>query len=254
MPEVDSLVALLAFAAVMAVAGVVHGTLGLGFPLVATSLLALFLDVRLAILLTLLPTAAVNVVSIARGGQWHSSIGRFWPLAVYALFGSVVGAGVLLVNDPSPFKLVLGCLVLLFLATNRLGSFGMGWVKTYLPLSMLAFGLVAGLSGGTTNVMVPILIIFSLKLDLERTAMVQVFNLCFLAGKLAQIGVFTAAGLFTLDAALATLPLAAVAIVALVFGMRIRDKIPTEVYQRLLRQVLFALAVLLIGQFAYESA
>ena len=53
----------------------------------------------------------------------------------------------------------------------------------------------ARLAAGTTNVMVPILIIYTLEMRLERTAMVQVFNLTFLGGKLAQIGVFGAAGL-----------------------------------------------------------
>ena len=50
-----SYVTLAAYAAIMLLAGLIHGTLGLGFPLVATPLLALFTDVRTAILITLLP-------------------------------------------------------------------------------------------------------------------------------------------------------------------------------------------------------
>ena len=60
MTEIE-LATLLAAGGVMVAAGLVHGTLGMGFPLVATPLLSLMLDVRTAILLTLLPTAAVNV-------------------------------------------------------------------------------------------------------------------------------------------------------------------------------------------------
>ena len=61
-------------------AGLVHGTLGLGFPLVSTPLIALVLDVRAAILLTLLPTAAVNLATIVHVGQWRATVVRFWPL------------------------------------------------------------------------------------------------------------------------------------------------------------------------------
>ena len=49
----------------MLFAGLVHGTLGLGFPMVATPMLATMMDVRSAILVTLLPTMAVNIASIA---------------------------------------------------------------------------------------------------------------------------------------------------------------------------------------------
>ena len=55
---------LAALALVMVFAGLVHGTLGLGFPVVSTPIIAAMLDVRTAILLTLLPTVAVNVASI----------------------------------------------------------------------------------------------------------------------------------------------------------------------------------------------
>jgi hypothetical protein len=96
-----SLTTLAFFTAIILFAGLVHGTLGLGFPLMATPLLALFVDVRSAILITLLPTVAVNVASILHGGQWRDSIGRYWPLAVYALIGSVVGTSFIVVSDPA---------------------------------------------------------------------------------------------------------------------------------------------------------
>ncbi len=177
-----------AYAAIMLLAGLIHGTLGLGFPLVATPLLALFTDVRTAILITLLPTASVNVVSILKGGRWSESIGRFWPLAVFAVLGSIAGTRFLVVSDPAPFKLLLAALVLLYLFASQVKAFRMRWVSKHLKLSMVMFGLTAGLAAGTTNVMVPILIIYTLELGLERTAMVQVFNLCFLAGGRAVWG------------------------------------------------------------------
>lgn len=247
-----SLVVLACFAVVMLFGGLVHGTLGLGFPLVTTPLLALFLDVRSAILITLLPTACVNVVSILRGGRWGESIGRFWPLAGYAVIGSVVGTQVLIANDPHPFKLLLAALVMLYLVATRVSEFRMPWTKSHLALSMLGFGLIAGLAGGTTNVMVPILIIYCLELKLARSAMVQTFNLCFLAGKLSQIAVFGISGLLSVHLLISTAPLAAVAVLALFGGMAISDRIPTETYRRMVRHVLMVFAVLLVAQFVLE--
>jgi hypothetical protein len=238
------------FALVMVFGGLVHGTLGLGFPVVTTPLLSLVLDVRSAILITLLPTVCVNLVSIARGGRWEESIGRFWPLAGYALIGSLAGAQLLVISDPRPFKLVLALLVLLYLLVSGATALHMPWPRTHFQLSMLGFGLVAGISAGTTNVMVPILIIYMLELEVSRRATVQVFNLCFLAGKLSQIAVFAVAGLLGGRLLMVTAPLAAAAIAALLVGMAVRDRIPAVTYRRIIRLLLAAFAALLIAQFA----
>lgn len=252
MPGDPSLLSMALFALIVFVAGLAHGTLGLGFPLITTPLLALFMDVRSAILVTLLPTAAVNTASVLRGGEWQQSVGRYWPLAAYALAGSVAGTAFIIISDPRPFKMVLALLILLYLASERLGKLRMHWVAAHPAWSMPVFGLIAGLAAGSTNVMVPILIIFALESGLRANAMVQVFNLCFLAGKLSQIAMFAGAGLFDTDLLITTAPLAAVALVALWAGMTVRSRIPAETYRTLVKWVLLLLALILIVQYFWE--
>lgn len=237
------------FAGVVFLAGLVHGTLGLGFPVVATPLLALFVDVRSAILITLLPTATVNVASIFKGGKWGESIGHYWPLGVYSLIGSTFGTWLIVVHDPAPFKLALALLIFVYLGSGWLSGLRMPWVSAHQGWSMLVFGLAAGVAAGSTNVMVPILIIFALEVGLKSNAMVQVFNMCFLAGKLMQMVVFASAGLFHLQLAAYTTPLAVVALIALLLGMSVRSKIPSDQFRTIIKGVLFVLAVLLLWQF-----
>lgn len=244
-----SLTAWTILGATMIIGGLVHGTLGLGFPLVATPLLSLYFDVRTAILLTLLPTVSVNTASILRGARWRDSVARYWPLAVFGILGSAIGAHVLTRSDPAPFKLLLAGLIVLYLTTHWLGTLKLQWVQSQLVSSMVIFGLIAGFAAGTTNVMVPILVIYALEVGLERTTMVQVFNLCFLGGKLAQISVFAAAGLLGTGLLLMTLPLAGLALLTLWAGMSIRDRIPSELYRRIVRSLLLILAVLLVAQY-----
>ena len=45
------------------------------------------------------------------------------------------------------------------------------------------FGFAAGVSAGTTNVMVAILIIYLLGIGLGRLEMIPILNTCFLLGK-----------------------------------------------------------------------
>ena len=97
--------------------------------------------------------------------------------------------------------------------------------------------------------MVPLLIIFALQVGMKPLAMVQVFNLCFLAGKTAQIGAFAYSGVRMLPLLAATLPFAGIAAVALLIGMRIRGRVDAQTYREWLHKVLVVMVVVLIAQY-----
>ena len=235
--------------AVMVFAGTVHGAIGLGFPMVATPLIAVFLDVRLAILLTLLPTVSVNIVTIWGGTDHKDSLREYAPMFGAVLAGSLIGAWMLATMDPSPFRLALAALIILYLWTALTGNFASQWIKPGIPGIMIGFGVVAGISGGVTNVMIAILVIYFMSMDMPRSKMVPIFNTCFLIGKLSQMGVLAIAGLVSLTLLAQTTPLAVCAIVGLVLGKRIGNLISVEFYRKLLHILLFVLAIILLVQF-----
>ncbi|MCZ6579005.1 MAG: sulfite exporter TauE/SafE family protein [Gammaproteobacteria bacterium] len=235
--------------AIILFAGLVHGTLGLGFPMIATPLLAIFFDVRMAILITLLPTVAVNLASIWNSRNSLGHLRRFSPLIFFVLPGSLVGAYILAIADPAPFRLALAALIMLYLWTNLSGRLPGQWLVSNLMLAMALFGFTAGFAAGTTNVMVAILIVFFLSLEVPRLSMVPVLNACFLVGKISQITVLSLAGLVTATLLYETLPLAVAAVVTLLIGQRIRDKIAVGVYRRILHGLLVIIAIILMVQF-----
>ena len=255
MPELASLplTMVLVACAIVIFAGLVHGTLGFGFPMVATPLLALATDVRSAILLTLLPTLAVNIPSILHGGRWSESIGRHWPLALYIVLGSVIGTKALIVSDPGPYRLLLAAMIALYLMPQRSGGGALRLLVERRQLGYALFGLAAGFLAGTVNVMVPLLIIFTLELGLATMAMVQLFNLCFLSGKVAQLGTFGLMGVIDASLLVETLPLIVAAGASLWVGMRLRARIKAATYRRWLRGTLAVVAVLLCGQILVEA-
>ena len=241
----------LAIIAVMLFAGLIHGTLGLGFPMVATPMLATMMDVRSAILITLLPTMAVNIASIANSKSSLASTKPFLPLVLFALLGSIAGASILAVTDPAPFRIVLAALILLYLWNGI--RIPQQWLMSNSLLAMAIFGLVAGISAGTTNVMVAILIIYFMSLETPRSTLVPALNSCFLVGKLSQIVVLAIAGLVSVRLALETAPLAVVAVIALMLGQRLQPRIQVSTYQSILRKLLLLLAIVLIYQFLNEA-
>src|ERR1044071_4300263 len=96
-----------AIVAVVIVAGLAHGTLGFGFPLISTPLVALLVDVRTAVLVTVIPNIVLNLISIVRGGKWRESLGQHWPLALWVVIGTFFGTRLLLASRPEPLQLLL---------------------------------------------------------------------------------------------------------------------------------------------------
>jgi uncharacterized membrane protein YfcA len=254
MLDTDQLDALtwIAMALILAFAGLVHGTLGIGFPMVATPLLAIMTDVRTAVMITLVPTVAVNIISIAYGGRWRESIGAHWPLAAIIPIGCIAGSWLLIRIDPSPFRLLLAAIILLYLFQEKLPVGRLAWIRQHRWLGYILFGLAAGFSAGTVNVMVPLLIIFTLELGLSTLAMIQLFNLCFLSGKLTQIIFFSGVGAVTPAAISTTLPLALVAATLLLVGVALRKRIQADTYRIWLRRLLGVMVIGLISQFLFS--
>ena len=237
---------------VMIFAGLVHGALGLGFPLVVTPLIALFVDVRVAIVITLLPTTVVNLASVAVNSNFQSVVVRYLPLALASMFGSVIGSAVLAVTGADVFRLLLALLILVFLWAQSQRKLPTQWLQINRIVLLILVGLIAGFAGGTTNVMVAILLIYFLSAEVARAEMVTAMNLCFLIGKISQIAVFFVIGIISLPLLLKTAPLAAVALASLLAGQRIGSRIPQQRYQRWLRYLLAAMAFILTVQYVSQ--
>ena len=101
--------------AIALIAGVAHGISGFGFPLFSTPVVALFTDVRTAVIVTLLPNIAVNLISVYKGGNWRASLGKYWPVAVYVVLGTLIGTQLILIMPPEPLRLLLAGIIVVYL-------------------------------------------------------------------------------------------------------------------------------------------
>src|SRR5215831_6213820 len=235
---------------VVIVAALTHGTMGFGFPLISTPMIAMASDIKTAILATLVPNLAVNLVSILRGGNWAASLARHWPVAVYVLIGTAIGTRVLILGNPEPLKLLLAAMIVVFLLQRRLRGIDWSWLPRHPRASGAAFGLLGGFLSGTVNVTVPPLVIYFMALGLDALAMTQIMNLCFLVGRATQAATFGAAGRVGIDTLIATTPLTIASLAALVAGLALQKRIPRESFHTLLRAALWLMALILAGQVA----
>src|SRR3954469_14978946 len=108
--------AVVAFVAMVCMlSGFAHGALGFGFPIVATPLVALAIDIKSAIALLAPITLVLTVISALRGVALSSIVREFWFLPLATALGAWLGTRILLAMPPEPFLLILAGASPLFL-------------------------------------------------------------------------------------------------------------------------------------------
>lgn len=238
---------------VIALAALVQGALGLGFPMVATPLIAMVTDMRSAVILVLLPCVVAVVANIVKGGPLRPVLARFWMMPLYAFTGAAIGTRLFIAFPEFPFAVLLAVMILVYLNLDRLGRTEWPAIPRHGMLFGALFGITAGITEGTANAAAPPLVIYYLALGLAPATLVQALNICFLTGKVTQFFTLASGGGVTPAQWLITLPLAAVAGIGVISGIRIRNRVDAATYRRWLRYALFAVALILLAQYAYAS-
>jgi uncharacterized membrane protein YfcA len=245
---------LIAYLAVVClVSGFAHGAIGFGFPVVATPLAALVMDMRSAITLLAPVTLVLVIISALRGGSVRELLRRFWYLPLAIALGAWLGTRLLLAAPPEPFTLVLALVLIFYLNLDRLGRGQSELVRRlHVPFG-IAFGLLAGIFEAIANVAGPMLFMYFMLLGAAPREIVQTLNLCFSIGKGSQVATLAGAGALGAAAWAAVAGLSVPAVAALAAGMRVRDRIDAATYRAWLRKALWVMAVVLIAQFAHGA-
>ena len=245
-----SLEVLIFLALVCLLSGWVHGALGFGFPLVATPLAALAIDMKAAITLLAPVTLALVIISALRGGRLGDLVKRFWFMPVGIALGAWIGTNVLLAAPPEPFMLVLALVLVFYLNLDRLGRGESALVQRLRAPFGFAFAFVAGVCEAIANVAGPILFVYFMLLGAAPSQVVQTLNMCFTVGKGSQVATLAGAGALNAATWAAVAGLTVPSVAALVAGMRVRDRIDAQTYRNWLRKALWVMVVLLILQFS----
>jgi uncharacterized protein len=236
---------------IVLVAGFFHGIVGFGFPMVATPLFALFLDLKLAVLYTLFPTLTTNIISLKKENSFSDIWREFWPLMVSVMVGSVVGTHLLVAYYYHYYKLIIAGVMLLYLNKERLHLSLSGAVAKEKRGITILIGLISGLVGGMANIMSPVLIMLILELKLDKKRAIGVMSLCFIANKTLQILIFGYHGSFTLDNSIVIALFVLISLVGFWLGNKIHERINEKLYTTLLNTILWVISLYLIFSTLY---
>lgn len=223
----------------------VKGAIGFGFPTLATPLMSLFLDVKAAVVLLILPNIVMDALQFARRGAPRATVRRFAWIVPFGAAGTVLGTHLLVVLPSRTILLVLGGFIVLFVALNatrfspRLPPRAERWAS---PVA----GFAAGVVGGVTNVPGTPLVIYFYALGMPKQDFVAAVAFTFVVYKIVQLGAVAWYGLLTWPLLGTSLALTVVALGGFALGLGVQDRLEQERFNRAVLAVLAALAVFLM--------
>ncbi len=235
-----------------AIAAILHGMSGFGFPMLSTAAVAMLYPLSTAVALVLIPCLLLNLYML-RGDTKQSLLSslygyckKYWGLILSALIGSYLGVSLLLILNEGYLKLAMGVLILLYVADQ----FRQRPLQISASLkNMLIFGFLAGVIGGATNAMAPFLMMYLLSTQHSKTDIVVISNLNFIVSKLIQLAVLYPVIQQFSSTQFKVLALICLISVAMVYvGSLIRKNISQGVFKQIVFTLLGLMAIYAIAQ------
>jgi uncharacterized membrane protein YfcA len=229
-------------ALVVVISAFVKGAIGLGFPTLATPLLTLFIDVKVAVVLLILPNIVMDGVQLGRLGVRAATVRRLAPLIATGALGTVVGTRLLVVLPSRAVMLLLGAFVLLFVGLNttrwspRVPVRWEGWLSPVV-------GMLAGMVGGITNVPGTPLAMYYYALGMDKREFVRSVAVSFLAYKVVQLGAVAWYGFLTWRLLALSAGLTVVALAGFAIGLAVQDRLEQRAFNRAVLAFLAALGL-----------
>lgn len=232
--------------AIVLFAGFFHGIVGFGFPMIATPLFVLFLDLKLAVLYTLFPTLITNIVSLKKANSFTDIWREFWPLILSVMVGSIIGTHLLVVYYNHYYKLIVAAAMLLYLNKERLRLSLTHAVTKQRGVVTVVMGFLSGLVGGMANIMSPVLIMLILELKLDKKHAIGVMSFCFIANKTLQVLIFGYHGSFTVENSTLIAFFVVISLIGFWIGTKIYERINEKLYTMILNRLLWVISFYLI--------
>lgn len=214
-------------------AGLVKGTLGIGFPTTAVSLMAQFTDARTAIAIVVLPMVVTNLRQVWRSRQIRWVLSQFWrlliPMLVFiALFSQV--SSIISVNSLSA---MLGAVIVLYAATSLYKAV-FSIPAAHDSTAQVITGVSAGVMGGMAGVWAPPILIYLSARQLAKEQFVAVTGVLLLSGSVFLLAGYWHTEVVTPGVLLVSCVLLLPAMLGMMLGEQIRYRLSANRFERLL--------------------
>jgi len=226
-------------------AAFVKGATGLGFPLIATPMVALLLDIRIAVTILILPNLLMDITQVFRDGFPYAILRRFKSMIGLTMIGVFIGTMVLVLLPLWALNLCLGIMVLVFVISNLLKldfTIPPALEKILSPI----VGLLSGFLNGMTNAAGPVLAIYFYSLKLEKRNFVKSVATIFMITKASQLIAVSTWNLFNWNTLTLSLQVVLFTLLGFFAGLKTQDRVNQKTFSRGLMVLLSLIGVILI--------
>jgi len=222
------------------VAAVIKGITGIGFSTSCLPIMALRLDLTVAIPLVIIPSIVSNVAIMIQTGGFCEAVKRFWPLYASSVPGLLTGLAILVSINPDVAKVILGFVLITYTL----------WALTGTPLPLperwerilkMPVGFLTGFINGVTGSQVLPVLPYLMSLNIKKDFFIQSINLSFTLSSLILLFTMSQLDYLARDAFLtAVAGLIPLLLIVYICG-KVRQNLPGKLYRKL---VLFFLLVM----------
>ena len=224
-------------------AGFVKGVVGVGLPTISLAMLAIFLGIKEAMLILLVPSLITNIVQALAGGRLYELTKRLWIFLLSLFLLTWFSTGLLVAADGNLLKIGLGIILLLYCASYfsqyKIPKPG----KKEKWLSPLMGGLT-GVTTGLTGTFVVPGVLYLQRMELNQNALVQAMGL---SGSVATISLGVSLGgrgVLSNEFLFISSSMVIPALIGMALGNIVRSKIDEGLFRKLF---LFSLSAIGMG-------
>ena len=227
----------------ISVGGLLKGVISFGFPLIALPILSLVLPPKSAIFLLFFSLIFLNIREIKFNNLKNYK--RIIPLGSGIFIGIIVGSIIFHKVENEFISIMIGLTIILSAITNFYGLKINENLLTNKWFS-LSYGLFAGLIGGMTTIVGPLIVIYLVSLNLKKQLFSEMVSLSVFSCLAPLYGIFFVYQNVTLNDFIISALISIPAILMQILGFKIRDMIPQKTFKNITLSILVIIGILVL--------
>jgi len=227
----------------ISVGGFLKGVISFGFPLIALPILSLALPPKSSIFLLFFSLIFVNIREI-KFSNWRS-YKPITPLACGIFIGIIFGS-IIFHNVES--KLISKMIGITIVVSAIINFYGIKINKTLLSnkIFSLIYGFLAGIIGGMTTIVGPLIVIYLVSLNLKKEIFSELVSLSVFSTLAPLYGIFFMYQAVTFNDFFVSALLVIPAILTQFLGFKIREVIPQSFFKNIVLIILVIIGILVL--------
>ena len=227
----------------ISVGGLLKGVISFGFPLIALPILSLVLPPKSAIFLLFFSLIFLNIREIKFNNLKNYK--RIIPLGSGIFIGIIVGSIIFHKVENEFISKMIGLTIILSAITNFYGlKINQGLlINKWFSLS---YGLFAGLIGGMTTIVGPLIVIYLVSLNLKKQLFSEMVSLSVFSCLAPLYGIFFIYQNVTFNDFFISGLISIPAVLMQIIGFKIRDIIPQKTFKNITLSILVIIGILVL--------